>query len=129
LLLGATLVPMPASGAATVDGDADRGTSGALLLGGLLGLGIATKITLARRGLTSRVDLVQAVAAERSGELRLQINPHHPGDHRINEVGVPVCAVRLDDMLRERGWPEVSLIKIDVPGAEDRVLEGGGHKP
>jgi FkbM family methyltransferase len=79
---------------------------------------------LARRGLTSRVDLVQAVAAERSGELRLQINPHHPGDHRISEVGVPVCAVRLDDMLRERGWPEVSVIKIDVQGAEDRVLEG-----
>jgi hypothetical protein len=46
LLLGATLVPMPASGAATVDGDAGWGTSGALLLGGLLGLGIATKITM-----------------------------------------------------------------------------------
>jgi hypothetical protein len=32
--------------------------------------------------------------------------------------------ITLDDLLRARGWPEVSLIKIDVQGAEARVLAG-----
>ena len=30
----------------------------------------------------------------------------------------------IDDLLASRDWPEVSLIKIDVQGAEARVLAG-----
>ncbi len=80
--------------------------------------------TVARRGLAPVVDLVQAVAAEAPGELRLDVNPHHPGDHRIGETGVPVKAVTIDALLAARGWPEIALIKIDVQGAEARVLAG-----
>lgn len=79
---------------------------------------------IARRGLEEVVDLLQAVAADAAGELQLNINPHHPGDHRIGDAGVPVKAVTIDALLAARGWPEFGLIKIDVQGAEARVLAG-----
>ena len=34
----------------------------------------------------------------------------------------------IDDLLSDRGWPEVSLIKIDVQGAEARVLSGARRR-
>lgn len=70
------------------------------------------------------MEVVGGVAAEASGTLRLKINPHHPGDHKIGDEGVPVAAHALDDLMAARGWPPVSLIEIDVEGAEERVLDG-----
>jgi FkbM family methyltransferase len=102
------------------------------------------KRVIARRGLVNVLG-VQAVASESAGSLYLQKNPFHPADHRIAEVAsvaangrcdrtappprsegscVKVRAVTLDGVLRERGWPKVALIKIDVQGAEERVLRG-----
>ncbi len=79
---------------------------------------------VARHKIDPVVELVQAVADEKSGTARLQLNPFHPADHKIGEQGVPVAAYSLDDLLAERHWPKVSLIKIDVQGAEERVLRG-----
>jgi len=99
------------------------------------------KRVIARRGLMNVLG-VQAVASETAGSLYLQKNPFHPADHRIAETNglaasgrgdktapcqgncVKVKAVTIDGLLRERGWPKVSLIKIDVQGAEERVLRG-----
>ena len=81
--------------------------------------------TIARHMLTAVVETIQAVAAETNGTLKLEINPSHPADHKISEQGIPVRAVSLDTLLEERQWPPVSLIKIDVQGAEERVLRGG----
>jgi len=102
------------------------------------------KRVIARRGLVNVLG-VQAVASESAGSLYLQKNPFHPADHRIAEAAsvatngrcdgtaapppgqgscVKVRAVTVDGVLRERGWPKVSLIKIDVQGAEERVLRG-----
>lgn len=81
------------------------------------------KRVIARRGLMNVMG-IQAAASEKAGSLYLQKNPFHPADHRIAEAGVKVSAVTIDDVLRERGWPKVSLIKIDVQGAEERVLRG-----
>lgn len=78
---------------------------------------------IGRYGLVN-VKVVQAVASEQSETLRLQPNPYHPADHRIAETGVEVTAISIDDLLRESGWPAVSLVKIDVQGAEERVLRG-----
>jgi len=74
--------------------------------------------------ITDRVCVIEAVAVERAGTLMLAVNPTHPGDHRISNVGEPVNAVTLDDVVSEQGWPEISLIKVDVQGAEVRVLDG-----
>ena len=77
-----------------------------------------------RQGYSSRVSLIQAAAAERSGELRLAINPINPMDHRLSEDGMPVRAITIDDLCASEGWPAVCLVKIDVQGAEDRVIAG-----
>lgn len=75
-------------------------------------------------GYARRISAIQAVAAETSGVLYLDVNPDHPGDHKLGQDGVPTTAVTLDGLLAESGDPSVSLIKIDVQGAEMRVLAG-----
>lgn len=79
---------------------------------------------LAKDGLSTRVMIVCGVAAEKDGELLLRINPDHPGDHRIAQSGVPVRAVSLDSIFDSENRPDVSFLKIDVQGAEKRVLDG-----
>jgi FkbM family methyltransferase len=75
----------------------------------------------------TRVMAIQAVAAEAAGVLRLVVNPDHPGDHKLGIDGVPIAAVTIDAILAEHGNPRVSLMKIDVQGAEMRVLRGASH--
>ena len=86
------------------------------------------RLALAKDGMLARVETILAAAGETDGMARLRINPHHPGDHRIalpeSTHGHDVAMVRLDDLLAARGWPPVSLVKIDVQGAEERVLLG-----
>lgn len=76
------------------------------------------------RNRAANVDVIQAAAAEKEGELCLSLNPLNPADHRLAEQGIPVRAVTIDGLLQERGWPPISLIKIDVQGAEPRTLAG-----
>lgn len=75
-------------------------------------------------GVATAVEVIEGVAAEEPGMLRLALNPLHPADHRIGEEGIPVRAWTIDEIVAARGWPIVSLIKIDVQGAEVRVLRG-----
>lgn len=84
----------------------------------------ALRRRLAKPGFDRRTLAIQAVAAEIPGQLHLEINPDHPGDHRIGATGISVAAVTLDAILADNGNPPVSLIKIDVQGAELRVLRG-----
>jgi FkbM family methyltransferase len=79
---------------------------------------------LERSGLGVNVDVVEGVAAEEPGMLRLAVNPFHPADHRIGEEGLPVRAWTIDELVAARDWPAISLIKIDVQGAEVRVVHG-----
>jgi FkbM family methyltransferase len=78
-------------------------------------------------GLLDVVETIQAAAADVTDTGFLQLNPAHPGDHRLGSAGVAVAMTTLDDLLGARGWPEVSLVKIDVQGAEARVLAGARH--
>ena len=80
---------------------------------------------IASEGLSARVIAVQAVASETDGYLRLKLNPESHADHRIADSGIATKSVRLDSLLEQNGKPRVSLIKIDVQGAEPRVLLGG----
>ena len=85
------------------------------------------KRRLDRRALAARVDSIQGAAAEKPGTLRLAINPFHPADHRLSADGIPVQSITLDREMAARGWPKVSLVKIDVQGAEMRVLGGAAE--
>jgi FkbM family methyltransferase len=78
---------------------------------------------LARRDFAERVVLHRAVADRVAGEVMLEVNPDHPGDHKIGSAGVAIPALTVDDLRAATGRP-VALIKIDVQGAEMRVLEG-----
>jgi FkbM family methyltransferase len=85
---------------------------------------LAAKIAAA--GLEHRVRLHRAAAAAEAGSVRLQLNELHPGDHRITfgANGMMVPAVTVDDLVAGAGSRSVSLIKIDVQGAEILVLGG-----
>lgn len=82
--------------------------------------------TLEQDGLSQRVRTLQAVAAATAGPTHLEINPIHPADHKLSRdgTGVAVDAVRLDDLIDDKGPLRPCLIKIDVQGAEMLVLEG-----
>src|SRR5690606_20006409 len=70
------------------------------------------------------VDPVHAAAAEQEGVVGLAIDPFHPAGHYLSADGVPTRAVTVDDLVRQHSPRIVSLIKIDVQGAELRVLHG-----
>jgi len=78
---------------------------------------------VARAGLSGVIDCVHAAAADRPGTLKLALTPGHPGDHHLAEAGQPVRAVTLDDLTADDPRP-VSLVKIDVQGAETLVIAG-----
>ena len=80
--------------------------------------------TINRKRLSALVDPIQAAAAEAEGTAFLKLNPDNPADHRLGENGLSVPTVTVDRLMEERGWPSVSLIKIDVQGGEFRVLQG-----
>ena len=84
----------------------------------------ALKRSIARTR-TSNVEIIQAAVAEIEGNLFLSINPMNPADHRLGDEGIPISAVTIDGLMRERGWPLVSLINIDLQGAEPRAIAGG----
>jgi FkbM family methyltransferase len=77
-----------------------------------------------RAGLREVVDCIQAAVAHESGERRLTLNADCPVDHKLGNDGIPVSTTTIDDLLAACGWPPVSLIKIDVQGAEANVIAG-----
>jgi len=79
------------------------------------------------RRLGTVVDAVHAAAAEAAGEVALTVDPFHPAGHYLSPEGVPTRAVTVDDLVRQHSERRVSLIKIDVQGAELRVLHGAAR--
>lgn len=82
------------------------------------------------RAKITNVDVVEAALAERSGTGALYLNPSHPADHRIfagarARAHETVPLVTFDDFLARAPLPSpISLVKIDVQGAEMKVLRG-----
>jgi FkbM family methyltransferase len=92
------------------------------------------------RRLDGIVECLEAVATDHDGIERLAVNRRHPGDHRIGVAGddeddaVEVPAWTIDALVAARTARRVSLIKVDVQGAELRVLRGAArtiaeHRP
>ena len=63
------------------------------------------------------------------GMTHLEINPLHPADHKLSRdgTGLPVTAVTLDELVRDKGHLRPALVKIDVQGAEMLVLKGADN--
>jgi FkbM family methyltransferase len=77
-----------------------------------------------RRTGFDHVECVHAAAGAHTGLGRLVVNRMHPGDHRLGTEGIEVAIVTVDSVMADRGWPRVSLIKIDVQGSELAVIAG-----
>ncbi len=83
------------------------------------------RTTLSRRRRIERVDIIEAAVADIDGQARLRIDPVNPANHQLADDGLPVATVTLDRLMADRGWPPLGLIKVDVQGAEPRVIGGG----
>ncbi len=78
----------------------------------------------------ANVDAAQLGVYDRTGALTLQVSPSHPGGAYISQTdahesaseSVPVT--RLDDWVADRDLAHVDVIKLDIEGAELRVLDG-----
>jgi len=83
-----------------------------------------------RRGGHANASVVMAALGEKDGTVQLHLNADHPADHRVyaaagHEAGPRVPLRSLDQVLaQEGGGRPLSVVKIDVQGAELRVLRG-----
>jgi FkbM family methyltransferase len=84
---------------------------------------------LRREHLLDRTRALKAVVAAAPGRAFLEINPLHPAHHKLSKdnTGVAVEAVTLDSLVSDKGDRKLSLVKIDVQGAEMLVLQGASE--
>ena len=71
----------------------------------------------------SRIDVIESAATDRSGTCRLQQDPYNPAGHVLSIDGIEVSSVTVDEIVDRYKLP-LSLIKIDVEGAEQLVIQG-----
>ena len=76
--------------------------------------------------LIEKVIILEGVAGNKNGFVNLYLDPYHPAGHKISNEGVEVKSFTIDDVISENKniTSDISLIKIDVQGAEKMVLEG-----
>jgi FkbM family methyltransferase len=72
----------------------------------------------------ANVEVVEAAASDAGGELHLSIGRDPALTQLVGSEGRTVRAVTLDGLWSARGEPEVSVVKVDVEGAEPAVLRG-----
>lgn len=89
---------------------------------------------IARAGRAGTVTVLEAAASDKPGRLNLAVNADNPADHRLADSGLGVEAVTLDALAERHAVRPVSVLKIDVQGAEPLVLAGAArlladHRP
>ena len=82
------------------------------------------------RNHADNVTVVDAAVSDSSGEMMLQVSPFNTGDHRLyrrdagSGSGVMTRVVSIDEWCRQNNVTRVDMVKIDVQGAEARVIAG-----
>lgn len=88
-------------------------------------------ISLFRRHLSmneiNNVQIVESAVSDQSGTAGFYQEPGRSMGRLGDDGSVSVRTVALDDFIRESGAPAPDVMKIDVEGAEMRVLRGAGH--
>ena len=88
----------------------------------------------------SRVKVIPAAIADRSGTLEFHVNAHRPSSSlmpiatqtagvfqkEMNEARVVrVPALSLDELFERESLPDIDLMKVDIQGAERLLIQGG----
>ncbi|MDG2422507.1 MAG: FkbM family methyltransferase [Phycisphaerales bacterium] len=82
------------------------------------------------RNQVDNVTVVDAAVSDAPGELELQVSPFNTGDHRLYRgnpgrgTGVRTRVVSIDEWCEQHEIDRVDMVKIDVQGAEARVIAG-----
>ena len=82
------------------------------------------------RNEAGNVTVVDAAVSDSAGRMTLQISPFNTGDHRLyrkdsgSGSGVSTEVVSIDGWCEQNGIERVDMVKIDVQGAEARVIQG-----
>src|SRR5258708_13589365 len=79
---------------------------------------------VARAKLPAKINLYQFAAADAVGQQNLKLDPFHPANHRLSNTGLPIEVTTIDALVEKLGNPNIAFIKIDVQGAEHKVLQG-----
>lgn len=82
------------------------------------------RATMHRNKIAKNVRIIHGLAADRDDFFRFKLDKYHPAGHCIAEDGVEVLAHTIDGLVERFGVERVSLIKVDVEGAEEMVLKG-----
>jgi len=77
----------------------------------------------------TRIHAVRAALSDRAGTALLHKNPDNKGDNRLYRDGLlqnqeKVATATLDTLCRKYGIRSIDVLKIDVQGFENQVLEG-----
>lgn len=88
----------------------------------------------ARHGVTERVAVHELALSERAGNIAFALSPDNGGDHHVLAPGalrdaetervIEVACARLDDVIDASALPKPIVLKLDVQGAEAKVLRG-----
>lgn len=88
------------------------------------------RINVALNGIEDLVEIFQLCVGAERGLVHLFAD-EEGGDNNafIVENGGLACeVVPLDELARERDWPRIGALKIDVEGYDPRVIEGARHR-
>jgi FkbM family methyltransferase len=85
------------------------------------------KRNLQLNGLEPLVTLVTVGLGAADGEVRMSMDPLRADNNALVSANgdIAVRIARLDDVIAELGWPQITLIKMDVEGFEPEIITGG----
>ena len=79
----------------------------------------------------SNIRAIESAVSDECGSIQLFLSSMDNGSHSIYDAAArgvagikTVNTTTLDAFLEGKGWPKVDLVKIDVEGAENKVLDG-----
>lgn len=76
----------------------------------------------------SNVMLFEGAVGNNDGTANFSISHNHPGDHHLSDMGEKVVAIKkIDTLVKHQFNHQISLIKIDVQGAELEALKGAEY--
>jgi FkbM family methyltransferase len=82
------------------------------------------RVVVEEKAAWHKADTLDLAAVPQNSEMATLVLEKELERAGVEPQKVPVQAVRIDSMVKERGFAQVDLIKMDIEGAERNALEG-----